>query len=138
MYVFKCVRMIYKVEACNKYAETNTALMWLTALCMSVLVIHVPILLIFIWLRMKSPSLLRRSKSRTVRDSNPSRGKLYFLFVFCKIVPTGSWCPQAPVQLVAGFVSRGKNCWGVTVTTHIHSAQRLRMSGALRLLPLSL
>jgi hypothetical protein len=42
-----------------------------------------------------------------------------------------------PIQWVQGFFHEAKVAQGVKLTTHFHLALRLRMSGAIPLLPLS-
>jgi hypothetical protein len=64
----------------------------------------------------------------TVRGSNAGRGKLGFLFSKTQRPALGP--TQLRIQYVPGFFR------GVTLTTQFHRVPRLRMSGALPLLPL--
>ena len=69
----------------------------------------------------------------TVWGSNPGRGKIFFS---SPKVHALSGSPHPCIQWLPGFFLGGKVAGGLTLTTHLHLAPTLRMSRAVRPLPL--
>jgi hypothetical protein len=69
----------------------------------------------------------------TVQDSNLTSSKRYSKL---QNVQTGSTVHPASCSMGTAVLSWGLNGQGVKLTTHLHLVTRLRMSGAIPLLPL--
>ena len=73
-------------------------------------------------------------KGYTVCGRNPGRGKTFSLL---HDMQTGSEAHPASYSVgITRVLSQGLSRWGVKLTTHLHLVLRLRISGAIPLLPL--
>jgi hypothetical protein len=64
-------------------------------------------------------------------------GTIYFYYYFLQCVQTGPRVHPASDSMGTGFFFHGdKGGRDVTFTTHLHTVQRLKISGAILLLPL--
>jgi len=57
-------------------------------------------------------------------------------FLFSKTVQTGSGAHPASYSMGTRVLSRGSGSQGIMLTIHLHLVPRLRMGGAITLLPL--